>query len=184
MKLFSRGGVIAGVMVMGLALSQPAQAVSLIGAEIKGEWNFLPVTFTPPTFVVGAGSETTISIPSGAVLDVDFSADQLILTALATFNLAVPGPIFTLISGGPFDPVSSVLGLAPALVSNTGSMLTVDVSAVSFTTGQQIVITFEPDAVVPLPAGLPLFVTGLGVIGLFARHRRKSAAAAARGLGD
>jgi hypothetical protein len=184
MKLFSRGAIIAGALATGLAIGQPAQAVSLIGAEIKGEWSFLLVTFDPPTFVVKAGSESTISVGPTPLFDVDFSADQLVLTVENSFAIGILGPVFTLLSGGPFDPLSSVVGLDPGRVSNTGIALSIDLAGLSVIAGNQIVITFARGAVVPLPAGLPLFATGLGVIGLFARNRRKSAADAARGLGD
>ena len=78
---------------MGLAIGQPAQAVSLIGAEIKGEWDFRSVTFDPPTFVVKAGSESTISVGSTPLFDVDFSADQLVLTVENNSNIGISARI-------------------------------------------------------------------------------------------
>ncbi len=136
-------------------------------------------TATPPTFVVGAGSESTVAVEGPTWIDVDFSDTTLTLdftTVLnsptwnpASFNgLVFTGPALATITGISLDP-SSTFGFNIANATLAGNDLRLNWAGVSYNDGQVLKLTF---AFVPEPATWALLIAGFGMVGLAARRRR------------
>ena len=177
-------GVLASAL-MGLAGG--AQPATLVGNSISAEYDFpdlgtslCTACFSPSTFTVGSGIETTLSI-SSSLPTFDFSANQLVIDFVGGLGLnpgTFNGPVFTVLSGNPFPAISSVSGILAADVFETGGKLALNWQSLSFTDGSQIVVTFVGGtSATPLPAALPLFATGLGAMGLLGWRRKRKAQA-------
>jgi hypothetical protein len=166
----------------------PANAATLTGNVISGSY-YYPDTSTeygsyvyvPNPFTVGVGVESVLTTAGFAATSVDFDASSLTLTALTAVGYGVAafnGPVFTVDSGNPFGAILSVTsttGLVSAFLS--GGALYVNWQGQIFNPGYQVVVNFDnPATVVPVPAALPLFATGLAGLGWLARRRRKQAA--------
>jgi hypothetical protein len=177
-----------------LGLAGGTQAASLVGDSISAEFDspslgtsLCTSCFTPNTFTVGSGIETTLAI-SASQVTFDFSANQLVVnftvSGLALRNDAFAGPVFTVLSGNPFDPVTSVTGMLASDVTETGGKLALNWTALNYPNGfpvnAQIVVDFQNVVgTTPLPAALPLFAGGLGAMGLIGWRRKRKAAAIA-----
>jgi hypothetical protein len=81
--------IVQGVMVVLALAGAPTVggAAPLIGNTILGKYKFPTVndvyafgTFTPNPFVVGAGVESTIDVEGVTFIDIDFSANALVIT--------------------------------------------------------------------------------------------------------
>ena len=99
-------------------------------------------------------------------------------TGAGLFDYYIDGALFGSVGdSGAVDLVHAILqgenGLLPGPSSSTGDG--------TGTNGTYYYdnLTYAPVAATPLPATLPLFLTGAGVMGLVARKRRKNRAAAA-----
>jgi hypothetical protein len=187
MKALSFIAAALAAMVLG---SSGARAATLLGDSISAAYYFpsLGTSYTcingpcysPSTFTVGAGIETTLA---GDLENptFDFSSNQLTITFShnanfnndATFN----GPVFTITSGDLWGSILTVSGLPAADVTAGGNTLAINWAGLTepFPNGGQIVITFAPVATTPLPAALPLFATGLGGLGLLGWRRKRKA---------
>jgi hypothetical protein len=180
--------VFAGALTSALlGLTGGAHAATLVGSSISAEYDFPNLgtnlctsCFTPSSFTVGSGIETTLAF-SNTTITFDFSANQLVVNFVGGVGLnpaTFSGPVFTL-SGNPFPAIASVTGLPFANVTEPGDQLALNwiTSSLTFNGGDQIVVTFVGDtSATPLPAALPLFATGLGAFGLFSwRKKRKIA---------
>jgi hypothetical protein len=157
----------------------------LIGAEqVFGiiQCGFCSFSVNPFT-VQDPGIETILSdnlLPAPHLLyNVDFAATSLTINFLVNVQLAggeFNGPIFTVLSGNPFDPIGSVSGIDPFRVTEANGKLLIDLQSYQTSTDTPVVIKFNA---VPGPivgAGLPGLLFGGG--GLLAWWRRKRNAAA------
>ena len=178
--------VFAGVLTSALlGLAGGVQAATLVGNSISAEYDFpdlgtpLSVVYTPSTFTVGSGIETTLAI-SASQPTFDFSTDQLVITFVGGLGLnpgTFNGPVFTVLSGNPFPAIDTVSGILASDVFETGGKLALNWQSLSFTDGSQIVVTFAADTLAtPLPAALPLFASGGALLGFLGwRRKRKNA---------
>lgn len=172
--------------LFGFGIVAPAQA-GLLGKQLDAVY-YTPATntpynsasFTPPTFTIGAGQETTGNVENVTDLLVDFTDDMLTIileTSLTnpTWNSAsFNGIIFT-------SPDS--LGLASALVAPETTMSGFDNSRVSFNANQILInwngLSYEDGTLVKVnftSAGVPEPLDTLGVataIGLGIFFKRK-----------
>lgn len=146
---------------------------------------YTPATATPPTFIVGDGQETVVSVENVTWIAVDVS-DTSILFDFST-DLSSPewnpaafsGLVFNLVSGAPFalrgfsiDPSSNYAGFDPSRVSFTDSQLTINWQDLAYNADTMLLIHFEPaTADVPEPATMSLL--GLGLLGVLATRRRR-----------
>lgn len=162
----------------------PAAAATLTGKTISARYEFPNVgdvyplaTASPPTFVVGAGPESTIDVEGVTFISVDFEANALLLdlsTVLQSptwVNSAQNGPVFEILSGGNFRPVANVVasnGFAVDAIV-TGATLRIDWGGMSYATGDTVRVSF-----VPLPVSAALLLSGVGALasGSALRKRR------------
>jgi hypothetical protein len=188
--------LLAGVLI-AVCVASPSKADSLIGNSISAEYR-LPDTGTvypfattsPNPFIVGAGVETVIDVEGVTFLNIDFSADSLLISLATTLgnptwtNFAQNGPSFVL-SGNPFPTINSVevteggTSVAQPAVSAflSGGVLFVDWGGWNYHDGDTVTVSFAPVSAVPLPGALPLFGGGLAALAwLGARKRRRAAA--------
>src|SRR5262245_33167124 len=68
-------------------------------------------------------------------------------------------------------PIFSVSGISPSLVTIAQGNLDIDVTGLTFNANDDFSVTL---GTTPLPAALPLFASGLGIIGLLTWLRRRT----------
>ena len=106
----------AGVLTSALlGLTGGVRAATLVGNSISAEYDFPDLgtllctsCFTPSTFTVGSGIETTLAL-SASLPTFDFSANQLVITFVGGLGLnsgTFNGPVFTVLSGNPFPAIA------------------------------------------------------------------------------
>jgi hypothetical protein len=148
-------------------------------------------TFTESSLVFPLGGSLTVDITSGA-----FSNASLTLVGEPWTNIISQGPdavapYYDLTVQTPFvntgcTPLSSchdtlqlVISTSPSLLVTDQGGLIVSGSAGLRDAGITINLVAGELSPVPLPAALPLFATGLGVLGLFAWRRKRNNTAVA-----
>ena len=166
-----------------LALSAPALAAPLTGAEFTASQANNHFTFDPESFVVGPGIDITAEEFSNDIFSFDFDEDGVLAVSLSTeydessYHGAAP-LVFTDVTGS-IAPItgfslltSEYAGITQDDLGFSDNQLTFDFNDVPFSSGDiftaQISVA-EPN-VIPLPATLPLLGAGLGLLAL--RRRR------------
>ncbi|APW61942.1 PEP-CTERM sorting domain-containing protein [Paludisphaera borealis] len=147
--------------------------------------------FSPSSFTVGAGPETSGVIDGITTLSVDFTDTTLtiLLSTIATnptwsggdFN----GPLFTLLSpgtlgitGATIDPGTNLAGFDASRVTITDTQIGINWKGLPYTTGDKVVIDFSfASAPVPEPSSLIAMASGCAALPLLALRRRRRAAA-------
>jgi hypothetical protein len=180
-------------LLLAAPMGAPASAATLVGDSISASYGFpdaatVPTGFfsySPSTFTVDAGVESVLSIASNSppgtndTINVDFSANALTFTfetaasrSPGTFN----GPEFTVLSGNPFDPISSVVisGGQTVNAAIVGGVLEVNWQNQLFAQGDTVVVNFSP--AVPEPSTWAMLLLGFAGVGFMA-YRRKTKAA-------
>jgi PEP-CTERM motif len=189
-NLFS---AIAVALLAAVSIStNPAKAATLIGDQISAAYDFPTsttvvspptVSFSPATFTVGAGVESTLSIQSLSnpstfdQISINFDASSLTFTFLnaetrstGTFN----GPEFTVTSGNPFGSILNVAAGSHTVTASLASgVLEVNWEGQSFAANDTVVITFAN--AVPEPSTWAMMLLGFLGVGLLA-YRRKAGA--------
>jgi hypothetical protein len=196
-SVFNEGERMRRLLILSsltLLFVTPAVHAGFLGAEMSAVYNYPALgtsygsaSFSPSTFTVGGGVETTGEVEGITTLSVDFTDTRLTVTLhtdLGTLKwnphgfgdppLTFNGPVFTLVSPG-------TLGITGASVNGDTTLVDFDNSRVAFdsthimidwagltyTDGQKVVVDFafgnavpEPSSVVALGAGclLPVAV--------------------------
>lgn len=99
------------------------------------------------------------------------------LVSVAFNGFTISGPSgLSPITAAFVDAASNVTGLTNSVISHTANSVTVNLAGNVFSPGSVGLIDFRV-AQTPIPATLPLFASGLGVLGLVAHRRKRKAAA-------
>jgi len=168
------------------AVASPSQAaIDLTGDSIEGSYDYPTATTTYATaaysvnpFTVGTGVESVLTVDNFATTNVDFSADQLVLTITAGVgyaSAAFNGPEFSVLSGSGFGSVASVVtsGGQSVLASIVGGVLEVNWQGQSFNSGDTVTISFQ-NGVLGAPELSTWAMMGIGFAGLgFAAFRSR-----------
>ena len=167
--------------------SSGAAIAGLNGSPISVQYYFPDLvspygsaTATPPTFLVGAGVESSINVENVTFLGIDFSDNALVIdfsTLLGAptwtdtpFNgLVFTGSALGSIEGITIDP-SSTFGFNPSGASVVGNELRLDWGGVTYGDGQKLTLHFDFGAV-PEPATWTMLIAGFGLVGFAARRR-------------
>jgi hypothetical protein len=171
----------------GIVCLAPPAAASLIGAHFDAVYYhpdtatpYASASFTPISFVIGAGQETDGLVEEVTHLLVDFGADTLMVdfdTTLVfpTWNdTAFNGVIFTAdlphdIATATVDPSTTMVGFDDTRVSITTDQILLDWAGLPYVDGEVVKLNFT---FVPEP-GTGVLV-GCGLLAL-ARARRRHA---------
>ena len=191
----------AAVAMMCASGAPSAWAASLLGTQVNGVMNvssdavtnyFDPVngwvpagygnSSSPNNVVIGSGVEFGYS--DGANTDTaDFSDTQLTLMDVSDSFFRGSLSVAYIFTDTAFigKTISSVSDDFPSAViaSIVGDVLTLNMPAFEITQSETFQATFDIAGTTPLPAALPLFMSGCGVLGLFAWRRKKKPAALA-----
>jgi hypothetical protein len=183
------GLVVASTLLCG---NRPAEA-GLLGQTLDAVY-FYPDTatsypfasFTPLSFVVGAGQETVGDVEGVTNLLVDVDFDDTTLTITLTTVLTSPtwnavafnGPIFTSLSGplgitdASVDAVTTMAGFDDSRVSFNADQILINWNGLSYVNGTVVKVNFG-FAAVPEPASLALLGAALAGMGLARRRRTR-----------
>jgi len=171
-KIGTFGFVMAAVVVAGIAASNPASAVTYTvsgtGINQPAPGVSFSFTLTLPNFINSV--QENVPLDSCTVGSADFNC------SVAHFRPAQDFGIF-----GQYDQIDFVYensdnsgGGGAQLLFQLGALQTPGVYLVGpISFSADAILTVTADAV-PVPAALPLFLTGLGVIGFLARRKRKA----------
>ncbi|MFN4154878.1 MAG: VPLPA-CTERM sorting domain-containing protein [Paracoccaceae bacterium] len=183
MKRFLKPSLLAIFMVCA---TTAAHAATLIGNSIEAYYYFPTIgteyggaSVAPNPFVVGSGVDTVINVEGVTFLNIDFSANTLVITlntilSNPTWNNALQnGPAFKVLSGNAFSPVSSVVtsNSGPVSAFLSGGDLIINWAGMSYSSGDTVTVSFEPSAV-PLPASVGFLTLGLAGLAWAGRRRR------------
>lgn len=186
---------VAGAALIAASVAGTAHA-SLLGKEMEATYRFPDLgsvyafaPWSPPTFTVGAGTETTGNVENVTWLVTDFTATSLLLTfdtvlTNPTWNAAAfNGPVFSLTSGtlgivsANVDGTTTMAGFDDSRVTVTDTEIRLDWNGLSYVDGTTIAISFTFDGTaVPEPGALALLAFALG--GLIIASRRPAPAGA------
>jgi PEP-CTERM motif len=175
-----------GLVVLGWG--GPAAALGLTGKTLDGGY-YLPdastlypqAVFSPSTFVVGAGQETSVDLEGVTTLLIDF--DDTSLTITLQTGLSSPGFLADPFNGLIFDSVLP-LDIASATVDGATTMIGFDDSRVAFDANQLRVnwqnLSYDDGTVVKIdftfvPEPGTGLLLGLGLLGLGVARRRSGA---------
>ena len=174
--------VLASLVAVAQFAASAVHAATLDGQSLTIEFvqnNGGEVVFDPQTAVVGAGVEASFF----QSLNVDVSGDIISIIAFGSSSFGnIPfngwritdtnGTIdafsaLTLLPGGDFPEATFSVSADEILLNfnETGSFVAGDTA--------EFRVSFGPVGTVPLPAGLPLLLAGLGGLGLLAKRRRQ-----------
>lgn len=169
----------------------PAAAALLLGATVSEDYRFPDAAtpfsgavYSPRSFVVGAGQESTIEV-AGTIFNVDFT-DTALTVALdtdlpntsfttASFNgLAFTSAAFSQVASISIAPSTNV-ALDLSRVTRVGNEVQINLSGLTFNTNSVFGLTFTQAVTpVPEPASWTLMITGFGSLaGVVRRGRRK-----------
>jgi hypothetical protein len=170
---------------LGLITTAPAEA-SLIGKQMNAIY-YVPDTstqygqavFSPPTFTIGDGPETTGSVENVTTGLVDFTSDMLTITLSTsltnpTWNVAsFNGIIFTSLdslglASASVDPGTTMVGFDNSRVSFNDNQILINWNGLSYNTGTTVKVNFTS-----IPAPGPLPVLGAAAAFGFSRKLRK-----------
>jgi hypothetical protein len=179
---FAKPAAATALMLMGMF--GPAHASTLIGNTVNANYYYPTfganccgdVSFSPTSFTVGSGSETTLTFGSTPIT-FDFAASSLTITfgAPSTTPRSDPpgafnGPSFTDVNGANFGTIASITGGPIGTVTDTGNVLSINWAGVPFTDGETAVITFAN--AVPESSTWAMMILGFCGLG-FMTYRRK-----------
>lgn len=180
-------GLLATVAALGLGVAAGAASAATldgdsVGCDIVAT---VPWTCSSPTAVVGAGAEFTLDLFGNPRFDVDIGSSSIRLDKTVVGLFTGAGEVVTF-SDLDFSPSSVIVGIANFVTTASGGIAESDVTFgddwvrfdfnnSSWQVGQYVsfdLITREV-APVPLPAGLPLLLAGVGALGIVRRRARR-----------
>jgi hypothetical protein len=184
-----------------LSVTTSAAADTMLGSTISGSYDYPCVGctdvgsfwYSTNSFVVSDQAvETSLYTGGGgSQWDANFDANSVTLTMAPAPGSSVSytpapfnGPVFTVLSGNSFGSVTGIhannpdcIPCYPITAFVLGDSLYINWQGAGGSVGDTVQIDFtvgEPIvAPVPLPAALPLFAGGLGVMAWMARRRKR-----------
>lgn len=176
------------VSALGLALALlPVPALAGLAGSTVGEGYYFPdaatlyagASYTPQSFVVGAGPESVIDVEGVTTITVDFADTSLDLffdTVLtnpvwnaAAFNGVIfTGPGFASLNSVTVNPSTNFAGFDASRVTLSGNELRLNWQGLGYDDGTTVSLSF---GVVPEPETWALLIAGFGMVGLAARRR-------------
>lgn len=177
---------------IGLLLCAQAHA-GLLGDTLTASYRYpdLAETYnqaiwTPPSFTVRAGEETTASIEDVTQIHIDFTDATLVVTlhtvlSAPTWNASTfNGPVFVTdrplaIHAISIDPSTTMSGFDASRVWLTDTEIAVNWAGLPYTDGTNVIIDFDFNAPEPPSLGLvAIGLAGLAMIRRYARQQRKA----------
>lgn len=177
------------------ALPASVSAAVLAGTTIGEDYRFPDIstsypqtTYSPQSFTVGAGQESTIVIEGVTAFNVDF-ADTMLDIAFDTvlsnpqlqstsFNgLVFTSAAFAQITGVTIGASSNLAGFDASRVAIVGNELRLNWSGLSYDTDTMVSLTFAA-APVPEAQTWAMMVVGFGLLGAGLRRRTRCMATA------
>ena len=177
-----------GAAAVGLLLAAGTAQAGLLGKNLSVTYDYpdaatvySQATYSAPTFTVGPGVETVITVEGVTAISADFTDTHLHIvlnTVLSTptwNTTSFNGLIFTVLSGpagltgADVTGATTMAGFTDARVTLPGNQIRVDWNGLSYVDGTVVDIDFTS---VPEPASLALLGTGLLGLGLVRRRRK------------
>lgn len=177
--------IAAAAVLFASMFSPVAYGSTLIGDTVNADYYYptfgadccSDVSFSPSSFTVGSGPETTLTFGTTPIT-FNFGASSLTIVfgAPSTTPRSDPpgafnGPSFTDATGANFGTIASITGPL-GTVTDTGSVLSINWAGVSFAEGQTAVITFANG--VPEPSTWAMMILGFVGIGFMAYRRKQN----------
>jgi hypothetical protein len=189
-----RATICKALLVLLVAVPITGHA-GLIGQEFTATYRFpdvstvyTPSSFSPATFVVGPGQDSTGDLEGVTTLNIDFSDDALTITLntilnLPTWNVSAFNGILLaaslphgIMSAAVDGAATTMTGFDNSRASFSANEIFVNWQGLSYADGSVVKINFEfePSAV-PIPG--TVWMMGLGLLGLgYARMRMRCTA--------
>jgi hypothetical protein len=158
------------------SLSNVSTQGGQINSSPAGDWVYMG-TGTVPTSSNSFASSALFSVElfTGTTPDVTLVGTYWAFASIAPQVLAAGHYWIAVVYGDPNTSVFSTSAVnAQTGISLLGGATCSTSSACNGTTGETFGPNFEDNLATPLPAALPLFAGGLGLLGMFARRKKRT----------
>ena len=181
-------------MIAAAILVAPAAAhAGLTGTSVSGIYYFpdaataySDAVFSPATFTIGAGEESSVDVEGVTTIHIDFADRALNIdfdtilnnptwTAKPFNGLVFTGTGLSRINGVTVDPSTDFSGFDASRVSVVGNELRIDWGSLGYTSASSLGFNFS---LVPEPATWALMLVGFALVGTSLRRRSSGYATA------